>query len=43
MEETQKPRYDCQWDKPEETPLELNLENRFETKEEAEFGRRQGS
>lgn len=43
MEETQKPRYDCQWDNPEETSLELNLENRFEIKGEPEFGRRQGS
>lgn len=43
MEETQKARYDWQWDKPGETSLELNLENRFEIKEEAEFGRRQGS
>lgn len=43
MEETQKPRYDWQWDKPGGTSLELNLENRFEIKGEAELGRRQGS
>lgn len=40
MEETQKPRYDYQLDKPGKISFELNLASEFEIKGEAGFGRR---